>query len=147
MVTPMAWRIIGSIAFLLVVFTAGYFFGWKSQHDSLVRFREQVAAEGRIQAQQSHQKEVEQNETTKAIQDDYSAERAALFAKLDRLRNINASRSAVSAPSGNACPTIDPDWERTRACGGTEFYRNALDCELKLKGIREWVIREHIPVR
>jgi hypothetical protein len=140
----LAYRILFGLAVVVGIFAIGYFFGWRNQHDILVKYQSQVKQEGIDQAAQSKQKELEQNEQTKAVADDYSTERTALFASIDRLR-LNASASAVpvhaiSTESTNAAPS-----EFGSSCTST-FYANALDDALRLSKWQEWALRQHIPV-
>ena len=148
MATPvgLAYKLLGAVGIMVAIYGAGYFYGWRNQHDALVSFRAAVEQTGREQTARAKQTEIENAKNTQNIADDFAAERTALFAKLDSLQHKRSGRSAVPLAAVDPSKPVGTDRERVGAREGTKFYASALDCELKLKGIREWVRVQRIPV-
>lgn len=138
----LAIKIIAVVLLVSGIFTAGYFFGWRSNHDDVVSLTSSLQQAAKDQAAAVKAKEIENDQTTMAVANSYSSE-------LNSLQHTNTSNkpSRVSQTTQHTSTTPSTNGERSGTCEGTVFYNNALKCELQLKWIREWVSTEHIPVK
>ena len=91
----------------------------------------------RSQARQTILKEKENDKITQDVAAAYSV-------YVDRLQNALRNRP-MPHTADNASRLANPNWERIGACEGA-FYSNALTCELKLQGVRDWVQKMKVPV-
>lgn len=130
------------LVFVAIVYTGGYFMGYKPQHDRLVILRATIEQMGKDQATEVKRKDDENEKQSQAVAADYLAERNFL---LKRLQDRTGS-STLPEDAKHPQDAARADRERTNACERTQFYANAMKCELQLKGIRRWVDVQRIPV-
>lgn len=149
MINPI-YKLIAFLIFIIGIATGSYFYGWKSSHDELVRFKAEQAQLAITQTQQAKEKEASQNEITNTVTLSYAHEIDRLNTVLNndnvRLRNTATSSCSLPKTATSPAPTDGTVKEQPRAqlpAGCTqEFYKNALEDVVKLNNLQGWIHSE-----
>lgn len=136
-----------SVLIAVSIFGAGYFLGWKSEHDDLVTFQAQVTQAGLIQEVAVKEKEKENDKQTIFIANAYNDAIVDLRRQLDRVQyTYRTSSSKMSKITGSSKGANEARQESAGTCEGTQFYRNALEDAQTIEFWQNWAVREDIPV-
>lgn len=117
------------------------------EHDALVTYTAQVTQERTDQKTSQLAKENENAEQAAIVAKTWKGDHDNLVAKLNGLRNGTTAGSGTTDEAAlNACVASSAYWKRVgTGLSFTQFFGNALQAESNLRGIRDWVAREHIP--
>ena len=144
---PLLLRYGGALLAIAVLCGSLFGLGWHAKGKSDQHIFDRMALEAANQRAEAAETKGKQDEITFEVANNYSNELIQLNAAIARLRHNAAPNVAVCATADSAGGIDATDRQRSGACEGTEFYGNALKCELRLKGFREFVIRQNLPVR
>lgn len=118
------------------------------EHDALVMYEAQVKQEQKDQQAANDRKEKDNADQAAIVAKTWKDDHDHLVANLNVLRNSAAGGVASDEAAINSCG-IAPGYRQLVGTGQSleRFIDNALQAELNLRGIREWVARERIPTK
>lgn len=140
---PLALKLIAGFVLLCGLFTAGYFFGWKHEHDALVSFTSATQAIGKAQEAQNLIKEKQYVQDAQQIAGDYTTTINELHR---RLQHTSAGRSTVPTTADHSQAT-DGGATQVNSCLHNDFTEQALKCEAELEALHVIIKKNNFPVR
>lgn len=138
-ISGIGYRVLGSIALLVAVFTAGAFIGYRGPHNALLTFRAQVAQEAADQARIAKAKDAENERIKQEAENDYQT---TLINNTNywhqRLLHSQGCSSTVSTNTA-AASGVD---ETTSNSFLPPYNQLVLDCAattVQLEALQKWV--------
>lgn len=149
------YAIFGMGAFLMAAFGYGYVLGYRHEAEKFDEYKAKTAAYAEAARENKEEKEKEYARQNATIKDNYHLYSNMLSIYFERLRNNEASSSAVRGTATNPKSANVPTGESSAACNSSRFsictvtrafYEGALRDALKLVEIQDWLARQQIPV-